>query len=121
MLASVANAWFIFGIRKKINTNHADPQVLLESVSLALLPPLYFFSHLYYTDVLSVTMVLAMIYFAMQGKNNWGALMACLAVLMRQTNIVWVGFVLGAQVIDFVLSSTLADRKQRYRLPVSNI
>ncbi|XP_053695143.1 putative Dol-P-Glc:Glc(2)Man(9)GlcNAc(2)-PP-Dol alpha-1,2-glucosyltransferase [Sabethes cyaneus] len=117
VLASIANVCFIFAIRRKVTGNYAESYVLLESASLALLPPLYFFSHLYYTDVLSVTMVLAMIYFAMQAKNNWGALMASLAVLMRQTNIVWVGFVLGSQMIDLALRLTLSKKKNRYRLP----
>ncbi|XP_055549757.1 putative Dol-P-Glc:Glc(2)Man(9)GlcNAc(2)-PP-Dol alpha-1,2-glucosyltransferase [Wyeomyia smithii] len=118
VFASIANACLIFAIRKKFTTNRTDPYVLRETISLALLPPLYFFSHLYYTDVLSVTMVLAMIYFSIQEKNNWGALMGSLAVLMRQTNIVWVGFVLGSQVIDLGLSLTLHTR---YRQRLSGL
>lgn len=111
VVASVANAYFIFIIRKMVIASRSDTQILLESISLATLPPLYFFSHLYYTDVLSATMVLMMIYFSLREMHNWGAVAAFLSILMRQTNIVWVVFVLGGHVVNMTLKICLADKR----------
>ncbi|XP_065091253.1 putative Dol-P-Glc:Glc(2)Man(9)GlcNAc(2)-PP-Dol alpha-1,2-glucosyltransferase [Ochlerotatus camptorhynchus] len=111
LIASIANVYLIFIIRKVVLANRSDVYLLLESISLATLPPLYFFSHLYYTDVLSVTMVLIMVYFNLRGMHNWGAIAAFMAILMRQTNIVWVGLVLGDQVIKTTLDICLANGK----------
>ncbi|KXJ78683.1 hypothetical protein RP20_CCG003726 [Aedes albopictus] len=99
LIASIANVYLIYIIRKVVLANRNPTYLLLESISLATLPPLYFFTHLYYTDVLSVTMVLTMVYFSLKGMHNWGGIAAFMAILMRQTNVVWVGMVLGNQVI----------------------
>lgn len=111
MIASIANAYLIYIIRKAVIPKRSDAYLLLESISLATLPPLYFFSHLYYTDVLSVTMVLMMVYFSLREMHNWGALAGFLAILMRQTNVVWVGFVYGAQLVDIAMTMCLAERR----------
>lgn len=65
----------------------------LESLTLTLIPPLYFFSFLYYTDILSITFVLAMIFFALKQHYFVSSLFGLGSVLMRQTNVVWVGIV----------------------------
>lgn len=69
------------------------------AVNIALFPPLFFFSSLYYTDVLSTLVVLAAYRNFLQGSHKtrdsifrcligyaWGIL----ALFMRQTNIFWV-------------------------------
>ncbi|XP_055613264.1 putative Dol-P-Glc:Glc(2)Man(9)GlcNAc(2)-PP-Dol alpha-1,2-glucosyltransferase [Uranotaenia lowii] len=121
VVASIANAYLIFIIRKVVAINRGTAYLMLESISLATLPPLYFFSHLYYTDVISVTMVLMMVYLNLRAKYHWAALSAGLAIMMRQTNVIWVGFVLGCQLTNVTLYYCLeADRrpqrsKQRVR------
>ncbi|XP_062560968.1 putative Dol-P-Glc:Glc(2)Man(9)GlcNAc(2)-PP-Dol alpha-1,2-glucosyltransferase [Armigeres subalbatus] len=111
LIASIANVYLIYIIRKVVLANRSSAYLLLESISLATLPPLYFFSHLYYTDVLSVTMVLTMLYFSLKGMHNWGGIASFMAILMRQTNIVWVGMVLGTQVIKTAIDLCQADGK----------
>lgn len=113
VVASIANACFIFIIRKMVLVKQKDSYLLLESISLATLPPLYFFSHLYYTDVLSVSMVLMMVYFSLRGMHNWGAAAAFMSILMRQTNIVWVVFVLGSQIVNITMNYCLANRGRK--------
>lgn len=108
VIASIANAYLIYIIRKKVITKRSDGYLLLESISLATLPPLYFFSHLYYTDVMSVTMVLLLVYFNLRDMHHWGGLAAFLAILMRQTNVVWVGFVYGSQLVDSTIAICMA-------------
>lgn len=65
----------------------------LESLTITLLPPMYFFSFLYYTDILSITFVLALIYFALKSHFFVSSCFGFASVLMRQTNIVWVGVI----------------------------
>ena len=63
----------------------------LESLTISLLPPMYFFSFLYYTDILSITFVLAMILCALKTHYFISSVFGFFSVLMRQTNIIWVG------------------------------
>lgn len=65
----------------------------MSAVNIGFFPLLYFFSIVYYTDVGSTFMVLLM-YCLHLDKNDWFAsFIGALAVLFRQTNIVWVFFV----------------------------
>jgi alpha-1,2-glucosyltransferase len=72
--------------------------------NICLFPPLFFFSGLYYTDVVSTCIVIGAYYRFLNGGGNsstsiftrpsicvWGIL----ALLMRQTNIFWVAVFFG--------------------------
>ncbi|KAH8803160.1 DIE2/ALG10 family-domain-containing protein [Xylogone sp. PMI_703] len=74
------------------------------AANIALFPPLFFFSGLYYTDILSTCVVLRVYksYLQREGPNNYtiwrglGTFILCLlALTMRQTNIFWVAVFLG--------------------------
>jgi alpha-1,2-glucosyltransferase len=78
--------------------------VLFDSMSLAILPPMYFFAHLYYTDIPSITMILFTIYFSLKEKYFLSSLFGGLSVLMRQTNIVWMTGIFGAHLVDLMIS-----------------
>ncbi|RAL61259.1 hypothetical protein DID88_010338 [Monilinia fructigena] len=76
------------------------------AVNIALFPPLFFFSGLYYTDVLSTCAVLYLYkQFLEQGERKkiektwkngaWFYLCGVLALCMRQTNIFWAAIFLG--------------------------
>ncbi|XP_058118003.1 putative Dol-P-Glc:Glc(2)Man(9)GlcNAc(2)-PP-Dol alpha-1,2-glucosyltransferase [Anopheles ziemanni] len=104
LVAGIVNVVLIFLIRRNFINRKTNTDLLLETASLALLPPLYFFSHLYYTDVLSVTAVLLLLLASERRRHNWAALWGFFAVLMRQTNIVWVGFVCGSRALDMLLA-----------------
>ncbi|XP_053680989.1 putative Dol-P-Glc:Glc(2)Man(9)GlcNAc(2)-PP-Dol alpha-1,2-glucosyltransferase [Anopheles nili] len=107
LVAAIVNVVLIFKIRKSFINHNTSINLLLETASLTLLPPLYFFTHLYYTDVVSVTAVLLLVLAGERRRHNWAAFFGLWAVLMRQTNIVWVGFVCGSRVIDLLLSRNL--------------
>ncbi|XP_031343660.1 putative Dol-P-Glc:Glc(2)Man(9)GlcNAc(2)-PP-Dol alpha-1,2-glucosyltransferase [Photinus pyralis] len=83
---------------------------LMSSINIAILPPLYFFSHVYYTDVLSITFIL--LASIAQKKNNhiMASLYGALSVMMRQTNIVWVVFLLG----QYALKQFLVHLKKKH-------
>lgn len=76
----------------------------LESLTLTLLPPMYFFSFLYYTDILAITFVLAMIFCALKQHYFASSVFGFCSVLMRQTNVVWVGIVFCHIAITYIAS-----------------
>ena len=87
------------------------------AVNVALFPPLYFFSALYYTDLLSLLMVLYTIHahlLSLQSPHSWGlytvthVVAAIAAMFCRQTNVFWVGiFPIGITVVQ-LLSKTIS-------------
>ncbi|CAL8165216.1 unnamed protein product [Prunus armeniaca] len=80
-----------------------EGKATLYAVVLALFPLHWFFTFLYYTDVASLGAVLAM-YLACLKKKYWfSALLGVMAVVIRQTNIVWMLFVCCCEVINITL------------------
>ncbi|KAK7255843.1 hypothetical protein RIF29_29266 [Crotalaria pallida] len=80
-----------------------DRKVTLQAAVLSLYPLHWFFSFLYYTDVASVTAVLAMYLASLKNKYWFSALVGAFAVVIRQTNIIWVLFVACTGIIDISL------------------
>lgn len=60
---------------------------------LAIFPLLYFFVFLYYTDVGSTFFVLLSYYLSIRHSYGMSSMAGGIAILFRQTNIVWVGFI----------------------------
>ncbi|KAJ3676673.1 hypothetical protein LUZ60_004085 [Juncus effusus] len=72
------------------------------AILAGLYPLHWFFTFLYYTDVASLTAVLAM-YLSCLKKRFWiSALFGALAILCRQTNAIWVLFVAGNGAISYI-------------------
>ncbi|KAM7468084.1 hypothetical protein LguiB_015646 [Lonicera macranthoides] len=88
----------------------------LYAVVLSLYPLHWFFTFLYYTDVASLTLVLAMYLMCLKKKYLFSALLGALAVLLRQTNIIWMLFVACSGVIDY----TTAHQKDKIQLTYTN-
>lgn len=84
------------GLRSKISWT-----ALHSSVNIAIFPPLFFFSGLYYTDVVSTLLVLLTYYLHMTRSPRPLIFLSGLASLsLRQTNIFWVAIFLGG--LEFV-------------------
>ncbi|TDH65270.1 hypothetical protein CCR75_000261 [Bremia lactucae] len=84
-----------------------DSNALLHALRITMFPPLFFFTFLYYTDGGSTFFVLLMLFLAervdlLQYPPARGTQSGGVAVLFRQTNIVWVGFVAGTVVVRCV-------------------
>ncbi|CAI5728393.1 unnamed protein product [Peronospora destructor] len=89
-----------------------DPNALLHALRIAMFPPLFFFTFLFYTDSGATFFVLLMVllaervdllqYLPARGSFMLSAMSGALAVLFRQTNIVWVVFVAGTIVVRCV-------------------
>lgn len=73
-------------------------------MALATLPPMYFFAHIYYTDIPSITMILLLIFFSLKKYHKTSAFFGAASVLMRQTNIVWVASTLGVHMVDKMMN-----------------
>ncbi|TXG58608.1 hypothetical protein EZV62_016437 [Acer yangbiense] len=86
-----------------------DRKATLQAVVLALYPLHWFFTFLYYTDVASLTAVLAMYLACLKKKYQLSALLGALAVTIRQTNIIWMLFVACTGVIDITLADKIDD------------
>ncbi|XP_030372993.1 putative Dol-P-Glc:Glc(2)Man(9)GlcNAc(2)-PP-Dol alpha-1,2-glucosyltransferase [Scaptodrosophila lebanonensis] len=84
-----------------------------EAITLSVLPPLYFFSHLYYTDTLALTMVLLFYNYWQQEAHLPAAVFGAASVLMRQTNIVWVCMCCGITVLDTIVQQCAKERHLR--------
>ncbi|KFY62572.1 hypothetical protein V496_04512 [Pseudogymnoascus sp. VKM F-4515 (FW-2607)] len=104
------------------STQHVDRawKVAHEALNVCLFPPLFFFSGLYYTDVLS-TLVIVVAYFAFQrgagGASLRGGLLAyglgVVGLVMRQTNVFWVGvFLAGMEWIRTCTDMTAKEPNQ---------
>ncbi|KAL3417071.1 alpha- glucosyltransferase alg10 [Phlyctema vagabunda] len=87
------------------------------AVNIALFPPLFFFSGLFYTDVLSTALVLCMYiaFLRRQGAysdSTEGSLklyvIGMIALTMRQTNIFWVAIFMGGLEAVRTVKSTAA-------------
>ncbi|KAK1403577.1 hypothetical protein POM88_003182 [Heracleum sosnowskyi] len=76
-------------------------RVTLYTVVLALYPLHWFFTYLYYTDVASLTAVLASYLLCTKKNYTLSAMLGALAVLVRQTNIVWILFVACTGIIEY--------------------
>ncbi|CAD6223011.1 GSCOCG00005349001-RA-CDS [Cotesia congregata] len=76
------------------------------SISVTLLPPLYFWHFLYYTDVLSVNLVLMMFLLHQRQYYKNSAIIGALAILARQTNIIWLILLMGERVLTIIEAET---------------
>eukprot|EP00808_Paulinella_micropora_P002890 g73718.t1 len=70
-----------------------------KTLELSLFPIHFFFSFLYYTDVLSTFLVLLLYLLSLHGHHLQGGTVGLLALLTRQTNIAWVLWVFGCAVL----------------------
>ncbi len=78
----------------------------MSALNLAFFPLFYFFSFLYYTDCGSTFMVLLMYCLHLDGRNWFASFIGALAVLFRQTNIVWVFFIAVQTAGPFIINSS---------------
>ena len=73
-----------------------SPNLMHTAFNIALFPLLFFFSGLFYTDVLSTCVVLRMYRLFLQRKCSvWLYMAGILTLTMRQTNIFWVAIYMG--------------------------
>ncbi|KAL0375209.1 UNVERIFIED_CONTAM: Dol-P-Glc:Glc(2)Man(9)GlcNAc(2)-PP-Dol alpha-1,2-glucosyltransferase [Sesamum radiatum] len=101
---SVLCSILVYEIIAHLRPSLDDKKATFRAVVLSLYPLHWFFTFLYYTDVASLTAVLAMYLLILKKKFLLSSLLGALSVLIRQTNIIWMLFVACAGVVVFAQS-----------------
>ncbi|XP_071702212.1 dol-P-Glc:Glc(2)Man(9)GlcNAc(2)-PP-Dol alpha-1,2-glucosyltransferase-like [Rutidosis leptorrhynchoides] len=101
-LLAVICSVLVYDIIKCLQPSLNDRKATFYAVVLALYPLHWFFTFLYYTDVASLTLVLAMYLMCLKKNYLSSALLGGVAVLVRQTNIIWMLFVACTGVLDVI-------------------
>ncbi|KAK4486735.1 hypothetical protein RD792_006694 [Penstemon davidsonii] len=91
----------VYEIIRHLRPSLGDKKATFHALVLSLYPLHWFFSYLYYTDVASLTAVLAMYLLTLKKKYLLSSLMGAVSVLIRQTNIIWMLFAACTGVIEF--------------------
>ncbi|KAE9363218.1 glycosyltransferase family 59 protein [Stipitochalara longipes BDJ] len=100
--------------------------MLHTAANTALFPLLFFFSGLYYTDVLSTCVVLGMYRLFLERKGArantaaglvWLYLVGLIALTMRQTNIFWVAVFMGALELVRTIKANKVDFASQQPIP----
>jgi alpha-1,2-glucosyltransferase len=95
---------------KRSKTTSID--TLHTALNIGLFPPLFFFSSLYYTDILSTCIVLKVYKTFLEGRNGKGRsfqiyLWGMVSLTMRQTNIFWAAIFMGGMEVVRTLQNPL--------------
>ena len=98
---------------KREGLEQVSPNAMHTAFNIALFPPLFFFSGLFYTDVLSTCLMLRMYRLFLQRHGAaWLYVAGILALLMRQTNIFWVAlFMGGLEAVETIKSIDVVQAK----------
>lgn len=106
LAASCINLYMFYSLISHSDVKSSKAEIVLRALNLSILPPLYFFSHLYYTDTLSLLSVL--LFFKLHAdKSHAVYLVLCgfFSILVRQTNVIWIAFCLGQTLIEILAQS----------------
>jgi len=79
-------------------------------MAVATFPVLYFFTFLYYTDAGSTFFILYSYLLSLQGRHRMSAAAGTVAVVFRQTNIVWVIFFGFCVICDTLVNIVMPGR-----------
>lgn len=101
-LLAVICSILVHDIIKSLNPSLDDRKATLYAVILALYPLHWFFTFLYYTDVASLTVVLAMYLMCLKKNYLCSALLGAVSVVIRQTNIIWMLFVACTGILNLI-------------------
>ncbi|CAM6044206.1 unnamed protein product [Sphagnum compactum] len=89
-------------IMRYLEPDKSLKRVFAKATLLAFYPLHWFFAFLYYTDVGSTTAVMAMHLACLQQAHWISALLGAVAILFRQTNVIWVIFVTCTGLLEFL-------------------
>lgn len=106
----IGNLFVFHELYRTIHPTAGKVEAILRTLNLWFFPILFFFNFLYYTDSGSTFFVTAMYLFARKGNYTLSFVVGVLSriiqqaalcsIAFRQTNAVWVGFVLGDAIIQ---------------------
>lgn len=114
-IASIINFILIYYIRLAVTEADNKRTAILEALTLSVLPPLYFFNHLYYTDVAALTTALLTLLCSLKGQHALGTIAGSASVAMRQTNVVWVALILGVNALNYIVARAHPFLKEKLK------
>ncbi|KAL0926978.1 hypothetical protein M5K25_003238 [Dendrobium thyrsiflorum] len=100
----------VYDLLISLSPSLGEKKATFYAVLIALYPLHWFFTFLYYTDVASLTAVLAMYLASLKKRFLISAMFGAIATLFRQTNVVWVAFVAASAAISYVEDLCGKDR-----------
>ncbi|KAF7246620.1 Dol-P-Glc:Glc(2)Man(9)GlcNAc(2)-PP-Dol alpha-1,2-glucosyltransferase [Varanus komodoensis] len=112
LLFSTGNFYLLYLLFCKANYKKAASgfQKILSTLTLAIFPPLYFFTFLYYTDSGSTFFTLFAYLMCLYGNHKTSALLGFCGFMFRQTNIVWTVFCGGTLVAQKLSEAWKAEQ-----------
>jgi len=119
LLVGLVNLVLIQGLvraRHGAKEGFSEARGWLQTLNLSLLPPLAFITTLFYTDSLSLCLVLLTISLHSAHQDWLAALAGFLSLLARQSNIIWV-FLAGAQAAGTLLLGEVRAEQVRTKQP----
>ncbi|XP_014602993.1 PREDICTED: putative Dol-P-Glc:Glc(2)Man(9)GlcNAc(2)-PP-Dol alpha-1,2-glucosyltransferase [Polistes canadensis] len=103
LFGTFANFYLTYSLMKQIHKNNWEDWMQLEiAYDITMFPPLFFWFFLYYTDVVSVNVVLLMLLLHFQSYYKISAFAGLLSILIRQTNVIWVIFLTLERLVDLI-------------------
>lgn len=114
-IASLINLILFYFIRLAVTDTDNKRVALLEALTLSFLPPLYFFSHLYYTDVAALMTALLTLLCSLKGQHALGSIAGIASVAMRQTNIVWVALIFCVNALNYIVARAHPFLKEKLK------
>ncbi|CAG8566513.1 10253_t:CDS:2 [Ambispora gerdemannii] len=100
----------IWRILARLHPYQNDYVRSFNAFTLSLFPVGWFYNFLYYTDSGSTFFVLLAYLMAIEKKIKISALMATASIFFRQTNVIWLLFILGVSIVN-ALSDTKKNQK----------
>lgn len=92
-ICALLSAYVVHRLLALYNPNSSFITHTLSVLVIATFPLSFFFNFLFYTDTGSLLFVLLTLWATETGRVRLGAVPAAIAILFRQTNVVWVAFI----------------------------
>ncbi|XP_029636418.1 putative Dol-P-Glc:Glc(2)Man(9)GlcNAc(2)-PP-Dol alpha-1,2-glucosyltransferase [Octopus sinensis] len=108
---STGNVALIFLLLNRMHPKMSSSYTFLVASTLGSFPMLYFFTFLYYTDAGSTFFTLLMYLLHLHHQTIPAALIGVIAILFRQTNIIWVVFMVGVSAQHTLLQWMAVQKK----------
>ncbi|EUB58270.1 Alpha-1,2-glucosyltransferase ALG10-A [Echinococcus granulosus] len=86
-------------------------QSILSALTISTLPVLFFTAILFYTDQLSLLALLLTLHAQRSSLSSLALLFGCFACFVRQTNVVWLAFMIGQEAIQRLARTQSCARK----------
>ncbi|KAF5201213.1 Dol-P-Glc:Glc(2)Man(9)GlcNAc(2)-PP-Dol alpha-1,2-glucosyltransferase [Thalictrum thalictroides] len=108
-ILAVICSLLVYEILTQLRPTLSERKATLYAVVLSMYPLNWFFTFLYYTDVASLTVVLAMYLACLKQHFQLSALLGAMAIFIRQTNVVWMVFVASTGILKYIMPSNCKE------------